>query len=108
MKKTCYNCGAVLSGWTVNNVTGEYGYRNSDGSFTKEPKRNADAMEAMQQISKVFGKMWEVENGTITFPKPIGYLKHEPTGYTLAVYKPISRFKAFMLKHCFGLKFEKI
>ncbi len=40
--------------------------------------------------------------------KPIGYLKHEPTGYSLAVYKPISRFKAFMLKHCSGLKFEKI
>lgn len=39
---------------------------------------------------------------------PIDYLKHEPTGYSLAVYKPISRFKAFMLKHCFGLKYEKL
>ena len=38
LKKTCYNCGSILSGWTVNNVTGEYGYRNPDGSFTKEPE----------------------------------------------------------------------
>ena len=38
----------------------------------------------------------------------IGYLKHEPTGYSLAVYKPISRFKRLMLRWCFGLKFEKI
>ena len=108
LKKTCHNCGAVLSGWTVNNVTGEYGYRNSDGSFTKEPKRNADAMEAMQQISKAFGKMWKVKNGTIIFPKPIGYLKHDPTGCTLAVYKPIPRFKRIMLRWAFGLKYEKI
>lgn len=40
--------------------------------------------------------------------KPIGHLKHEPTGYSLAVYKPISRFKRLMLRWCFGLKFEKI
>lgn len=40
--------------------------------------------------------------------KPIGYLRHEPTGYSLAVYKPISRFHALMLRWCFGLKFEKI
>ena len=40
--------------------------------------------------------------------KPIGYLHHEPTGYSLAVYKPISRFKRLMLRWCFGLKFEKI
>lgn len=108
LKKCCYRCGSILSGYTINNVTGEYGYRNSDGSFTKEPKRNADAIEAMQQISKAFGKMWEVENGTITFPTPIGYLRHEPTGYSLAVYKPISRFKRLMLRWAFGLKFEKI
>lgn len=40
--------------------------------------------------------------------KPIGYLRHEPTGYSLAVYKPISRFKRLMLRWCFGLKFERI
>lgn len=44
----------------------------------------------------------------ILMPQPIGKLTHEPTGYSLAVYKPISRFKALMLKWCFGLKYEKI
>lgn len=39
---------------------------------------------------------------------PIGYLRHEPTGYSLAVYKPISRFHALMLRWCFGVKYEKI
>lgn len=53
------------------------------------------------------------ENGMIdeSFLKsitPIGHLRHEPTGYTLAVYKPISRFKRLMLRLCFGLKFEKV
>ena len=38
LKRCCANCGAVLSGFTVNNVTGEYGYRNPDGSFTKRLK----------------------------------------------------------------------
>lgn len=44
----------------------------------------------------------------ILMPQPIGRLKHDPTGHSLAVYKPISRFKALMLKWCFGLKYEKI
>lgn len=34
LKKTCENCGSILSGPTINNVTGEYGIRNNDGSFT--------------------------------------------------------------------------
>lgn len=34
VKKTCPYCGEVLTGWTMNNVTGELGYRNEDGSFT--------------------------------------------------------------------------
>lgn len=61
-------------------------------------------MDLRKSIDDVF------RNGhTIEWVKPpIGHLKHEPTGYTLAVYKPISRFKRFMLRWCFGLKFEKI
>ena len=39
---------------------------------------------------------------------PIGYLRHDPTGYSLAVYKPISRFHALMLRWCFGVKYYKI
>lgn len=33
-KRTCVRCGVFLEGWTVNNMTGEYGYRNGDGMFT--------------------------------------------------------------------------
>lgn len=44
----------------------------------------------------------------LNMPKPIGRLIHEPTHHTLAVYKPISRFKRLMLRWAFGLKFEKI
>lgn len=34
LKKCCESCGSVLSGETINNVTGELGIRNPDGSFT--------------------------------------------------------------------------
>lgn len=44
----------------------------------------------------------------LNMPKPIGWLIHEPTRHSLAVYKPISRFHALMLRWCFGVKFEKI
>lgn len=65
-------------------------------------------MTAMMDLRKSIDDVFR--NGhTIEWVKPpIGHLKHEPTGYTLAVYKPISRFKRFMLRWCFGLKFEKI
>lgn len=44
----------------------------------------------------------------LNMPKPIGRLIHEPTRHSLAVYKPISRFKRLMLRWCFGMQFEKI
>lgn len=105
LKKCCYRCGTILSGYTINNVTGEYGYRNPDGSFTKEPKNLTE-----EPKSRVVGVSFNHKDGTVSIKleSPIGKLIHEPTGYSLAVYKPISRFKAFMLKHCFGLKYEKI
>ncbi len=89
LKKSCYRCGSILSGHTINNVTGEYGYRNPDGSFT-------------------VGDMKITDNGTFTLPAPIGFLRHEQTGYEIQVFKPISRFKALMMKWCFGLKYKKI
>lgn len=67
----------------------------------------SDAAKKHQALGKAFEDMYR--NGTtIKVPMPIGYLKHAPTGYSLAVYKPISRFKALMLRWCFGLNFEKI
>ena len=34
-KRTCSRCGVFLEGYTLNNVTGEYGYRGADGNFYK-------------------------------------------------------------------------
>ncbi|WP_290437774.1 hypothetical protein [Muribaculum intestinale] len=53
-------------------------------------------------------KQWFSNCHLVVPPNPVGYLKHEPTGCSLAVYKPISRFHALMLRWCFGVKFEKI
>ncbi len=64
-------------------------------------------MTAMMDLRKSIDDVFR-SGHTIEWVKPIGYLKHEPTGYSLAVYKPISRFKRIMLRWCFGLKFEKI
>lgn len=66
-----------------------------------------DAIEKLHAICKSFEDM--ARNGaTIKVTIPIGYLRHEPTGYSLAVYNPISRFKRLMLRWCFGVKFEKV
>lgn len=63
--------------------------------------------EKLQVLTNAFEDMFR-NGATIKVPMPIGYLHHEPTGGRFAIYKPISRFKALMLKCCFGLKFEKI
>lgn len=44
----------------------------------------------------------------IKLPDPIGQFVYEPTMSRISVYKPISRFQRFMLRWCFGMKFEKI
>ena len=44
----------------------------------------------------------------LNISKPVGWLIYEPTHHKIAVYKPISHFKRFMLRWCFGLKFEKV
>lgn len=33
IKKTCSNCHSILVGNTINNVTGEIGFRNKKGLF---------------------------------------------------------------------------
>lgn len=38
----------------------------------------------------------------------VGQLVHEPTDTSISVYKPIGKFKAWMLYKCFGLKYKKI
>ena len=41
IKRSCSNCGAILVGEAINNVTGEQGKRNADGSFTPSKPGNA-------------------------------------------------------------------
>lgn len=68
-----------------------------------------DAVEKFQAVGKAVNDM--LHNGCshkIEITTHIGYLEHKPTGYRISVYEPISRFKAFMLNWCFGLKYKKI
>lgn len=62
--------------------------------------------EAVKYIGEP--KRWFSNCHLVDPPKPIGYLRREPTGYLFAVYNPISRFHALMLRWCFGVKFERI
>jgi len=57
VKKTCGACGAILAGETINNVTGQLGIRNANGSFTPYPTdgiisilraQNADLLAALR------------------------------------------------------------
>lgn len=32
-KRSCSNCGAILEGYTFNNVTAEFGYRGGNGGW---------------------------------------------------------------------------
>ena len=48
-KRTCSCCGAFLDGYTLNNVTGEYGYRGSDGNFYKSEEEYLSQSSAAVQ-----------------------------------------------------------
>lgn len=61
----------------------------------------------MSAIETLKAKYW-CDAATIIKHTPIGVLRHAPTGYTIAVYKPIPRFQRLMLRWCFGLKYEKL
>ena len=39
VKKCCHRCGKVLEGECYNNLTGDFGYRKADGSFTAYPNQ---------------------------------------------------------------------
>lgn len=43
----------------------------------------------------------------IQVEKPVAYLVHKATKSILPVYTPIGWFKRFMLRFCFGLKYNK-
>lgn len=49
VKRCCSECGSFLEGYTVNNVTGEYGYRGADGNFYK----SQELYEQAKQIRSI-------------------------------------------------------
>lgn len=53
LKKQCNSCGKILEGECVNNVTGEMGYRNSDGSFTTYEELRAERDKCDELYSKI-------------------------------------------------------
>lgn len=58
-----------------------------------------------------FNVMAEINNGEARFiepPKPIGYLQHPAIHTTIAVFHPINWFQRWMIKLCFGFRYEKI
>lgn len=59
-KRTCSRCGAILEGYTLNNVTGEYGYRGADGRWYKseeEYRANCSAAAHSDAIDTAKMKM---------------------------------------------------
>lgn len=59
-KRTCSHCGAFLEGYTLNNVTGEYGYRGADGRWYKseeEYRANCSAAAHSDAIDTAKMKM---------------------------------------------------
>ena len=133
-KRTCSRCGAFLDGYTLNNVTGEYGYRGADGNFYKsedeyrmqssaavqsaidhvneKPSAAECIAENMKQLGKAISqigvKASDLDGCTLqTPPNPIGYLEHEESMTRIPVFKHIGWFHRRMLRWCFGVKYIK-
>lgn len=102
-KKTCTGCGAFLEGYTLNNVTGEYGYRGADGNFYKsEDEYRAHCLEL--DTLKVRDYMQTHEP---VIRKPIAYLRHEPTMSCFPVYQRIGIVRRLWLRLFFGLEYKE-
>ena len=133
-KRTCSRCGAFLEGYTLNNVTGEYGYRGADGNFYKsedeyrmqssaavqsaidhvneKPSAAECIAENMKQLGKAISQIGVKASDfdcykVQTQPKPIGYLEHEESMTRIPVFKRIGWFHRRMLRWCFGVKYIK-
>ena len=52
VKKTCPYCGSFMVGYTVNNATGEYGYRDEDGMFY--PCNHEKSKESSQKMNSIW------------------------------------------------------
>lgn len=75
LKKTCERCGEILYGPAINNITGKYGIRHKEGSFTPFPKSGQRFMD-MDNLAEIF---------TDKNQKPVGQISREG-------YAPITEF----------------
>lgn len=114
MRKCCMKCGSFLEGWTVNNITRQYGYRGADGFFYKSEDdyrakssvvnpNSLDEFSLREHLNKM-----ELEMKKIEIPIPVGYLRHEPTETTIQVYHRIGIVRRLWLRWFFGLRYIKI
>ena len=46
-KRTCCQCGAFLEGYTLNNVTGEFGYRGADGRWYQSEREAPNTFDTV-------------------------------------------------------------
>ena len=69
-KRICSRCGAFLEGYTLNNVTGEYGYRGADGGWYKsEEEYRAQSSAALQSADAAMGKAPKFKPGDHVWAK---------------------------------------
>lgn len=61
IKKCCANCWSFLSGMTINNVTGEYGYRGDDGLFYESEQEYHDKKNESKKDNRPKCKKHNVE-----------------------------------------------
>ena len=88
-KRTCSRCGAFLEGYTLNNVTGEYGYRGADGNFYKsEEEYRSQSSAAVQWADEHprkglvdLNKLWhdvseeaDLSNSVLLYDEKGGYM----------------------------------
>lgn len=62
VKKTCSECGSFLEGYTLNNVTGEYGYRGADGNFYKSEEEYRRQSSTAVLVGDVQMKLRDIIN----------------------------------------------
>lgn len=70
-KKTCPYCGSFMVGYTINNVTGEYGYRDENGMFHSCKSKSGNKGEMAQiDITRIKELLAGIvlDDGCITLP----------------------------------------
>lgn len=95
LKKCCDNCGKYLEGYTVNNVTGEHGYRGSDGEFYRSEEEYLNSMRLRDKL-----EVSELDFGNIQTNSL--YINEKSGHMVLSIHKH-SWWRDFYMKWRYGL-----